>query len=150
MQETKELKSISPKESQQIQENHFFQTYKNYSDNFQKQMEKTITQRSELFGKVYLEYVKHCKQITDNMLEYENDFLTRNGLKIDVPETYNEAFKKFYESFSTVYSNQARIAETTLNVMEQNLKLLNGNMGSFTDLMLSIGSWWIPPTTTKN
>ncbi|MDH3490252.1 MAG: hypothetical protein OEL56_07365 [Nitrosopumilus sp.] len=73
--------------------------------------------------------------------------MAKNGVKIDTPDFYNDAFKKFYNSVSSSYSNQARIAETALNVMEQNLKLLNGNMGVFTDLMSSFYSWW---TLTKN
>ena len=145
----KESKLISPSENQQISEKSFFQTYKNYSDNFQKQVEKTVTQRNELYGKVYLEYLKHYKQIVDKIFEYQDNFLTNNGINVDTSKLYNESFKKFYESTSSLYSNQAKIAETTLNIMEQNLKLLNGNMGGFTDLISSMW-WWIPSTPTKN
>jgi len=144
----KESKSTPSSENQQGKS--YFQTYKDYSDNFQRQVEKTATQRNELFGKVYLEYLKHYKHFADNLFQYQDNFLTKNGIKMDTPEFYNGAFKKFYESASASYSNQAKIAETTLNVMEQNLKLLNGNMGGFTDLMLSIYSWWIPGKESKN
>jgi len=145
----KEAKSISSSENQQTQEKRFFQTYKNYSDNFQRQVEKTVTQRNELFGKVYLEYLKHYKQVTDKLFEHQDNFLTKNGLKVNT-DLYNDTLKKFYESASMSYSNQAKIAETTLNVMEQNLKLLNGNLGGFTDLVSSIWSWWIPVKESKN
>ena len=81
------------------------------------------------------------------MFEYQDNFLAKNGVRIDAPDFCNGAFEKFYESASASYSNQSKIAETTLNVMEQNLKLLNGNMGGFADLMSSFYSWWTP---TKN
>ena len=143
----KESKSTPSSENQQGKS--YFQTYKDYSDNFQRQVEKTVTQRNELFGKVYLEYLKHCKQVTDEIFEYQDSFLTKNGSNVNT-DLYNDTLKKFYESASMSYSNQAKFAETTLNVMEQNLKLLNGNMGGFTDLVSSIYSWWIPGKESKN
>ena len=79
----KESKLISSDENQQTQEKRFFQTYKDYSDNFQRQIEKTVTQRNELLGKVYLEYLKHYKHFADNVFEYQDNFLAKNGVKID-------------------------------------------------------------------
>ena len=77
----KESKSTPSSDNQQGKSN--FQTYKDYSDNFQRQVEKTVTQRNELFGKVYLEYLKHYKQVTDKIFEYQDNFLTKNGSNLN-------------------------------------------------------------------
>jgi len=42
------------------------------------------------------------------------------------------------------YTNQAKIAETTLNTLHQNMRLVNENINGFTELFSSASQWWIP------
>ena len=133
----------TPLEKTQIQG--FLSVYHNQSDNFQDQIEKSVTNRCQLFGNAYTEYVKLCKNLVDTIMDTQNEHLAQVGLRIDYPEAYENMFNKYCETAQAWYYNQTRAIESILDMTAQNLKLVNKNMTGFSDLILTNYLWWIPP-----
>ena len=57
--------------------------YDAYLDDFQKQVENTITRRFEILCKLYLEQIKFYDNIAESSIDFQQEFLQKLGLKIE-------------------------------------------------------------------
>ena len=114
-------------------------------DDFQKQVEKTVTRRFELFCNLYLEQIKFCGNVAKVSADSQQKFLAKLGLKIDTQSEFQDMFDAWSNDIRNGYSDQTRYIEIVLNMLHQNMRMTNSNMNEFAKIIWSSYSWWIPP-----
>jgi hypothetical protein len=140
--EIAELKTNYEKSQVNIPE---FSTYNSHVDNFQKQVEKTVIRRFELFCNLYLEQIKFCGNVAKVSTDSQQKFLAKLGLKIDTQSEFQDMFDAWSNGVRNRYSDQTRHIEIVLNMLHQNMRMTNSNMNEFAKIIWSSYSWWIPP-----
>lgn len=114
-------------------------------DNFQKQVEKTVARRFELFCDLYLEQIKFCGNVTGVSADYQQKILAKWGLKIDTKSEFQDMVDEWSNAVRSGYSNQNSYLETVLNILHQNMRMTNMNMNGLAKVIWSNYSWGIPP-----
>jgi hypothetical protein len=114
-------------------------------DNFQKQVEQTVTRRFELFCNLYLEQITFWGNVTGVSTSFPQKILAKWGLKIDSQPEFQNMVDEWSNVVRSGYSNQNIYLETVLNMMHQNMRMINMNMNGFTKIIWSNYSWGIPP-----
>jgi hypothetical protein len=140
--ESPKLKTDHEKSQGNIPE---FSTNNRQLDDFQKQVEKTVTKRFELFCNLYLEQIKFCGNVAKVSTDSQQKFLAKLGLKIDTRSEFQDMFDAWSNDVRDRYSDQTRHIEIVLNMLHQNMRMANSNMNEFAKIIWSSYSWWIPP-----
>jgi hypothetical protein len=122
-----------------------FSTNSRQLDDFQNQVEKTVTRRFELFCNLYLEQIKFCGNVVEVSADSQQKFLAKLGLKIDTQSEFQDMFDAWSNGVRNRYSNQTNYFEMVLNMLHQNMRMINSNMTGFAEIIWSNYSWWIPP-----
>ena len=82
----------------------------------------------------------------DTTFDSQNNFVSKMGITIG-SSNVEKILQKQYDAVNMFYTNQAKIIETTLYTLHQNIRMINENVNGFVDLFSSAHQWWIP---TKN
>jgi len=114
------------------------------SDDFQKQIEKTVTRRFELFCNLYLEQIKFWERFVESSNNFQQNGLAKLGLKVDKPE-FQDMTDAWNNGLRSWYANQTSYSEMVLNMLHQNMRMATMNMDGLSKMVGSNFSWWIPP-----
>jgi len=121
-----------------------FSTNYRQSDDFQKQIEKTVTRRFELFCNLYLEQIKFWERFVESSNDFQQKGMGKFGLKIDKPE-FQDMTDAWNNGLRSWYANQTSYSEMVLNMLHQNMRMATMNMDGLSKMTWSNFSWWIPP-----
>jgi hypothetical protein len=120
-------------------------SYDAHLDDFQKQVENTVTRRFEILCNLYLEQIKFYGNVAESSIDSQQEFLQKMGLKIESKKEFQSMADVWNDIASNLYSYYTSNLEIILDTLHKNMKMTNMNIHGFTEMFQSYYSWWIPP-----
>ena len=84
-----------------------------------------------------------CESTTKAALAVQREYANKIGFNADVPDVATSAIKDVSEEISKAYSMQSQMIQTAMDSAQQNIKTLNENVKSFTEVQRNIIQSWI-------
>ena len=119
--------------------------YDTHLDDFQKQVENTVTRRFEILCKLYLEQIKFYGNVAESSIDSQQEFLQKIGLKIEPKKEFQSMVHVWIDIANNLYSYHTSNLEIVLDTLHKNMKMTNMNIHGFAEMFQSCYSWWMPP-----
>ena len=89
------------------------------------------------------QYMQTCESTTKAVLAVQREYANKIGFNADVPDVATSAIKDVSTEISKSYSMQSQMIQTAMDSAQQNIKTLNENVKSFTEVQRNIIQSWI-------
>jgi len=128
-----------------------FDVYKQNVEKYFESAVDTIPQNLQSWTNIQSEWYKSCKNTISSSISLQQEFATKTGINIDIPEAARNAIIDTNKQIIKAKSIQNQIIQTSVNAIQQNIKTWNNSASAFTDLNRNILQSWISTfTQTKN
>ena len=128
-----------------------FDVYKQNVEKYFESAVDTIPQNLQSCTNIQSEWYKAWKNAFSSAISLQQEFATKTGINIDIPETAKTAITDTNKQIIKAKSIQNQIIQTSVNAIQQNIKTWNNSASAFTDLNRNILQSWISTfTQTRN
>jgi len=147
METFEEAKQVEESKLKNYEQSQFTNTYStNYKldNDFQKQIDRTITRRFELLCGLYLEYLKYWEVFSESSNVFNQSWQEKWGLQIEQQPEFQKMIEIWNNEVRRWYTSQTGFSEMVLNRATHYMRMTNMNTERFSKILRSNVSWWIP------
>ena len=115
-----------------------FSVCKKNVDKFFSEVEKSSPKYTESAAKLQQDYINAWKTVINSAIALEEEYATKAGLKVDVPQATTQAIRDLTEQAVKVYEAQNKIAADTAHATKQAFDAFNESTKSLAALNRNI------------
>jgi len=115
-----------------------FSVCKKNVDKFFTEIEKSTPTYQQSAGKLQQEYLDAWKSVINSAIALEEEYATKTGLHVEVPEATRNAVRDITQQAIEAYTSQNKIVRDTTEVTKQAFNAFNQNTKSLASLNRNI------------
>jgi len=127
------IRMTNPQESKDI-----FSVCKKNVDKFFSEIEKSTPKYQESAAKLQKDYITAWKEVINSAIALEQEYATKAGLRVDVPEAALDAVRTITRQASDAFVAQNKAVMDSAEVTKQAFNAFNENTKSFASLNRNI------------
>ena len=112
-------------------------------------VKKSVPQYHQSTTNIQQEFLQSFENIVGLSITLQKEFVQKTGVVSNIPAPILQVIDNASEKFVKVMSIQHQIMLTTIDVTQQNVKIFDDNVKSFTDLNKNILQSWTSMFTVK-
>jgi len=110
---------------------------------------KSVPQYHQSTTNVQQEFLQSFENMVGLFIIIQKEFVQKMGIASNTPVPMLNIIDNASEEFVKVSSTQKQITLTTIDAIQENIKIFNDNVTSFTDLNKKILQYWISTLSPK-
>ena len=112
-------------------------------------VKKSVPQYHQSTTNVQQEFLQSFENMVGLFIIIQKEFVQKMGIASNTPVPMLNIIDNASEEFVKVSSTQKQITLTTIDAIQENIKIFNDNVTSFTDLNKKILQYWISTLSPK-
>jgi hypothetical protein len=120
-----------------------FGVYQQNTDKYFADVERTTSKYFQAFHELQNEYVSAWKSIIRTNLSLQNEFVTKSGFDMNMPEASQKIIQNITDEILKIRSIRDQITISAIDATKNNIKSFSDSIISFADLNREIMQSWI-------
>ena len=141
---------MSKNETIQTNSKDIFSTCHESVDRLFNGIKQSVPRYHQSITNVQQECLQVYETVMNSSITLQKEYLKKSGVVSNLPEVTVQIIYNITEKFVKASSVQNQTVLTTIDAIQQHIKVFNDNTKSFTDLNRNILQFWIPVFSTKN
>ena len=139
--------------SQETTAKNVFELYQENINNVFATINKEVPKFHQSFTDLQQQCMQTCENTTKTVLSLQGEVANKTGINMNIPDAALATIRNTNEEITKAYSLYSQMVQTSIDTAKQNIKTLNDNAKSFTDLNRNIIQSWVntfTQTTNRN